>query len=235
LSWRIRADIKQMDNKITTYSTLYNLVDLDLKDHMIKDLAMPLLEAMNDWTPCRDNISEFTNDLKSYFGTPLTIESISNKKFDTGNAWKMEAGSSIVKLIKISTKLCNESEFDKIVENVLDYYNQEFSKVDFIAELNYLTTEQGGRSTPAISGYRPQIKFEFSEMQTSGQQTFVNIEKVLPGDNVDAKIKIVSPDYFEHSLREGMEFEFREGARIIGTGKIKYIVNDKLQDYTRRK
>ncbi|MEX6690017.1 hypothetical protein QTN47_21085 [Danxiaibacter flavus] len=66
-------------------------------------------------------------------------------------------------------------------------------------------------------------------MQTSGQQTFNAQETVLLGDTVDAKIKIVSPDRFAGSLTEEMEFEFREGATVIGTGKIEYIINDKLQ------
>lgn len=66
-------------------------------------------------------------------------------------------------------------------------------------------------------------------MQTSGQQTFIDKETVLPGDVVDAKIKILSPDYFAGNLTEGMNFEFREGATVIGTGKIKQIINDKLE------
>jgi hypothetical protein len=113
---------------ITTCCTLERLVDLDTRDHKIKDIAILLLAAMNDWKPCKENISEFTNDLKQYFGTPLTINSISNRKFDGQNAWKMEAGGSIINLIEISTKFLNESEFDKIIENVLNHYNQEFIK-----------------------------------------------------------------------------------------------------------
>ncbi len=102
-------------------------------------------------------------------------------------------------------------------------------KVDFIAELKYLTTEEGGRKTPAFSGYRPQVKFEFTEMQTSGQQTFLNKETVYPGDTVTAEIRILSVEHFENSLTEGMSFEFREGSRIIGTGKITSIVNNTLK------
>lgn len=54
-------------------------------------------------------------------------------------------------------------------------------KPDFIAELKYLTTEAGGRGTPVFSsGYRPQGKFAFSEVQTSGQQQFLNKELYTP-------------------------------------------------------
>ena len=223
-----------MDNKITTYSTLWSLVDIDTKDHKLKDIATLFLNAMTDWpTYNQTDIQDFIEELKEYFSTPLTVEKIANKKFDGQNAWQVEAGSSIAELIDSSIKFCDQSDFDRIIDSILNYYNEEFNKVDFVAELQYLTTEQGGRKTPANSGYRPQVKFDFTEMQTSGQQTFIDKETVYPGDKVDAKIKILSPDYFADSLTEGMNFEFREGATVIGTGQIKYIVNDKLEKASR--
>lgn len=106
-------------------------------------------------------------------------------------------------------------------------------KADFIAELKYLTTVEGGRQTPVFSGYRPQVKFEFAEMQTSGQQTFLNKETVYPGDTVTAEVRILSVEHFANSLMEGMTFEFMEGSRIIGTGKIISIVNDNLKRASR--
>jgi len=67
---------------------------------------------------------------------------------------------------------------------------------DLIAELYYRTPEEGGRKTTAFSGYRPQIKFSFSEMQTSGQQKFIGTDKAGPGDTVKAEIAILSPNFF---------------------------------------
>lgn len=223
-----------VDNKIETYSTLWSLVNIDQTDHKLKDIATLFLNAMNDW-PTQDQlkIADFVKELKEYFGSSLTIEKIEARKLDGQNAWNVEAGSSIAELIDTSTRFCNESQFDNILKNILDFYEQEFNKTDFIAQLKYRTTEQGGRQTPAKSGYRPQVKFDFTEMQTSGLQTFIDKEIVYPGDTVDAKIKISSPTYFAGSLIEGMEFEFREGATIIGTGEIKYIVNDKLEKASR--
>jgi hypothetical protein len=218
-----------VDNKIKTYSTLYSLVDIDQKDHKLKDIAILFLNAMNDWpTQDQDKLSDFVHELKEYFGSPLTIEKIDARKFNEQNTWQLEAGSSISELINTSTRYCNESDFDNILKNILDFYEQEFNKTDFIAKLTYRTTEQGGRQTPAKSGYRPQVKFDFTEMQTSGQQTFIDKETVFPGDTVDAKIKILSPNIFAGCLTEGMQFKFIEGATVIGTGEIKYIVNDKL-------
>ncbi len=107
------------------------------------------------------------------------------------------------------------------------------SSADFIATLTYKTTEQGGRKTPAQNGYRPQVKFDFDEMQTSGQQNFIDRELVFPGDTVEAEIKILSVDHFANKLNEKMEFEFREGATVIGRGIIKHIINDKLKKASR--
>lgn len=124
--------------------------------------------------------------------------------------------------------LCNQGDFDKIVNDVLSYYQQQMQNIDFIAELKYLTAEEGGRQTPAFSGYRPQVKFDFDEMQTSGQQTFLNKDTVYPGDTVEAAIRIISIEHFANTLTEGLTFEFREGSRVIGTGKIVDILNDRL-------
>lgn len=107
-------------------------------------------------------------------------------------------------------------------------------EADFIATLTYLTPEQGGRSTPVFSsGYRPQVKFDFDEMQTSGQQTFIDRKMVFPGDTVEAEIKILSVEHFAGRLKEKMKFEFREGSRVIGTGQIKHILNSKLRQASR--
>lgn len=102
-------------------------------------------------------------------------------------------------------------------------------KADFIASLTYKTTYEGGRKTPAKSGYRPAIKFPFAEMMTSGQQKFANREWVYPGETVYAEITIIATDYFKETLYEGLEFEFREGARVIGTGRITEILNESLR------
>lgn len=73
-------DNDTMDNKIITYSTLWNLVDIDIKDHKLKDIATLFLNAMNDWpTYDQTEIQEFIKELKAYFGSPLTIEKIDKK------------------------------------------------------------------------------------------------------------------------------------------------------------
>ena len=103
-------------------------------------------------------------------------------------------------------------------------------KPDFIAELYYLTSEQGGRSTPVWTGYRPQVKFSFNEMVTSGYQRFLNKDEVNPGDTVDAEITVISTNFLKHKLYPGLEFEFREGSRIIGIGKVLQVLNADLEE-----
>lgn len=120
-----------MDNKITTYSTLYDLVDIDTKDHKLKDIATLFLNAMNDWpTFNQKEIADFIKELKDYFGTSLTIEKITAKEFDGQNAWQVEAGSFIADLIDISTRFCHQSDFDKIVDSFLKYYSSMTKQLD---------------------------------------------------------------------------------------------------------
>lgn len=139
---------------------------------------------------------------------------------------------------KIEDENGNELTGGEIESYAWEYFhNNKFeldnSKADFIATLTYKTTEQGGRKTAAKNGYSPQVKFDFDEMQTSGQQTFIDRELVFPGDTVDAEIKILSVDHFANRLTEKMQFELREGVTIIGTGLIKQIINNKLKKASR--
>lgn len=220
-----------MDTKIETYSTLYNLIELDFENNSIKVLGKLLLSAMTDWPTECEKIEDFINEFKEYFGNPITSKNIENKKLnaENKNLWRHEAGSSISELIKLSEVEINETDFDKILNKVLTKYEIEYQKVDFIAELNYLKTENGGRKTQANSGYRPQVKFDFTENTSSGFQTFIGKESVNPGEKVIAKIKVLSPRFFDKQLYEGKEFKFVEGKQIIGNGKIIEIINSNLE------
>lgn len=102
------------------------------------------------------------------------------------------------------------------------------TKADFIATLTYRTTENGGRSHYAATGYRPAIKFSFDDRMTSGEQKFLDKEMVYPGETVLAEIRIVWIDIFKRKLKCGTQFEFYEGARMIGTGEIIEVINEEL-------
>jgi len=97
---------------------------------------------------------------------------------------------------------------------------------DFIATVNY----NGVRKKPASSGYRPLIRFEGREGLTSGQQIFIGVDCVYPGETADAEIIILSPQMFTNYLYEGMPFDFMESPRHpIGTGTITRIINNELK------
>ncbi|MFK7749987.1 MAG: elongation factor Tu [Kordia sp.] len=111
-----------------------------------------------------------------------------------------------------------------------------FKKTDFIAELEFLTTEKGGRSSPAHSGYRPHVEFDnYPEYLTSGQQTYIGQEIVELGTKVKAEITILGTEYFANRLYENMEFKFCEANRTIGFGKIIEIVNTDLKSIADQK
>jgi hypothetical protein len=105
------------------------------------------------------------------------------------------------------------------------YIKDEDIEPDFIADLEYRTTENGGRSGYAASGYRPHIKFPFSDNMTTGEQVFWDKDKVFPGESVRAQIRILDHVTFKNALSSGMTFEFREGPRIIGIGEVVEVTN----------
>ncbi len=104
------------------------------------------------------------------------------------------------------------------------------NNVDFIAKLYFLPTQKGGRKSYAKSGgYIPQIEFDnYPEMSTSGKQTYLDTDIVLPGEKVKAQIEIFSVGFFSKRLYKGMNFKFLEGKQLIGKGEILEILNEDL-------
>jgi hypothetical protein len=104
---------------------------------------------------------------------------------------------------------------------------------DFIATVTYLTTGQGGRKGYAISGYRPHIKFDGRKELTSGEQLFIDKDKVFPGESVTAEIRILRTDFFKNYLFAGQHFEVAEASHLIGHGEILQVVNPNLRQANR--
>ncbi len=84
------------------------------------------------------------------------------------------------------------------------------------AKIEYVTTEAGGRSTPAFSGYRPQ--FYYHGHDWDAEHMYPESEKVLPGDTVKAHLRFVSPQEHHGNISVGMPFLIREGARTVAYG-----------------
>jgi hypothetical protein len=120
--------------------------------------------------------------------------------------------------------------YETFCANRLEY---EENDCDFVAQLNFKKTEEGGRTHFALSGYRPQVKFNFTEMQTSGQQTYIDNKMAFPGDNLNALIKLATTEHLKGHLREGTTFEFLEGDRLIGNGRILKLKNEELRKASR--
>jgi len=104
---------------------------------------------------------------------------------------------------------------------------------DFVAKISYLTTEEGGRKGYATSGYRSQVKFPGKRNLTSGEQLFVDKEKVFPGETVTAEIRILSKDIFKNYLFAGQHFEVVEAAHLVGHGEIIEVINHDLKQASR--
>lgn len=104
---------------------------------------------------------------------------------------------------------------------------------DFIASVTYLTTEQGGRKSYAASGYRPHVKFDGRKELTSGEQIFIDKDKVFPGETVAAEIRILRVDFFKNYLFIGQHFEVAEGSHLVGHGEVFEVINPNLRQASR--
>lgn len=100
--------------------------------------------------------------------------------------------------------------------------------MDFTAFITLIKTEDGGRQSFTVSGYRPTLHFEGIDYNGSGQQIYPEVDRVFPGDDAIADITLISTTPYENKLKEGQEFSFFEGNRYVGYGKILKIVNKNL-------
>ena len=85
----------------------------------------------------------------------------------------------------------------------------------FRGEVYVLTKEEGGRHTPFFSGYRPQFFFRTTDV-TGDAALPEGREMVMPGDNVELKVDLITPIAMEQNLR----FAIREGGRTVGAGVV---------------
>ncbi|UNB92051.1 elongation factor Tu [Candidatus Carsonella ruddii] len=95
------------------------------------------------------------------------------------------------------------------------------SYTDFECEVYILSKEEGGRHTPFFNGYKPQFYFRTTDV-TGICKLPLNIEMVLPGDNVKLNVSLLSSIAIETSLR----FAIREGGKTVGAGIVTKIIND---------
>ncbi len=89
----------------------------------------------------------------------------------------------------------------------------------FVAEAYILTKEEGGRHTPFFTNYRPQFYFRTTDV-TGIVRLKEGVEMVMPGDNVELNIELITPIAMEEKLR----FAIREGGRTVGSGVVAKII-----------
>ena len=85
----------------------------------------------------------------------------------------------------------------------------------FHAEVYVLTKDEGGRHTPFFKGYRPQFYFRTTYV-TGNVELAEGVEMVMPGDNVQMKIELITPI----AMEEGLRFAISEGGRTVGAGVV---------------
>ena len=85
-----------------------------------------------------------------------------------------------------------------------------------------LKKEEGGRHTPFFTNYRPQFYFRTTDV-TGTVKLPEGVEMVMPGDNIQMEIELITKVAVEEQLR----FAIREGGRTVGAGVVTKILDDK--------
>ena len=86
---------------------------------------------------------------------------------------------------------------------------------DFEGQVYVLTKEEGGRHNPFFDGYRPQFYFRTTDV-TGAVSLPDGVEMVMPGDNTEMTVELISPI----AMDEGLRFAIREGGRTVGAGRV---------------
>ena len=89
----------------------------------------------------------------------------------------------------------------------------------FKGQVYVLTKDEGGRHSPFFSNYRPQFYFRTTDV--TGVITLPEgVEMVMPGDNIEMEVKLITPI----AMEEGLRFAIREGGRTVGAGAVAKII-----------
>ena len=88
----------------------------------------------------------------------------------------------------------------------------------FASQVYVLTKDEGGRHTPFFNGYRPQFYFRTTDV-TGSIKLPDGVEMVMPGDNINMDVTLITPI----AIEEGLRFAIREGGRTVGSGVVSKI------------
>ncbi|MCD5397990.1 elongation factor Tu [candidate division NPL-UPA2 bacterium] len=146
---------------------------------------------------------------------------------------KEEAGKTVVTGVEMFRKLLDDGQAGDNVGLLLRGVDKEALErgqvlaapgsitphTQFKAQVYILKKEEGGRHTPFFNGYRPQFYFRTTDV-TGIAQLPKDVEMVMPGDNVDLEIELITPIAMEKELR----FAIREGGHTVGAGVISEVI-----------
>ena len=204
-----------------------------------------LMDAVDSYipTPERDNDKPFLMPIEDVFtitgrGTVVTgrVERGQVKVGDTVEIVGLqdESKKTVVTGVEMFRKLLDYAETGdnigcllrgverKEVERgqVLSQPGSIHPHTKFKGQVYVLTKDEGGRHTPFFNGYRPQFYFRTTDV-TGVAHLPEGVEMVMPGDNVDMDIELITPI----AIEEGLRFAIREGGRTVGSGVV-IAIND---------
>ncbi|HAP01561.1 MAG TPA: elongation factor Tu [Bacteroidetes bacterium] len=90
---------------------------------------------------------------------------------------------------------------------------------DFKCEVYVLSKEEGGRHTPFFNKYRPQFYMRTTDV-TGEVELPSGVEMVMPGDNIQMTVKLITPV----AMEKGLRFAIREGGRTVGAGQVTEVI-----------
>ena len=209
-------------------------------DEEAKKQILELMDAVDDYipTPVRDTDKPFLMPVEDVFtitgrGTVATgrVERGQLNLNDTVEIVGMteEKKSTVVTGIEMFRKMLDFAEAGDNIGALLrgiDRKNIERGQVlakpgtihphkKFKAQVYVLTKEEGGRHTPFFSNYRPQFYFRTTDV--TGVVTLPEgTEMVMPGDNIDMSIELITPI----AIEKGLRFAIREGGHTVGAGRV---------------
>ncbi len=207
--------------------------------------VMELMDAVDNWIPLppRDVDKPFLMPVEDVFsitgrGTVATgrIEAGRVKVGDEVQILGLGADKkSVVTGVEMFRKILDEGEAgdnvglllrgidkDEIKRGMVVCHPGQVKPHDhFKAQVYILKKEEGGRHTPFHNKYRPQ--FYIRTLDVTGEITLPEgVEMVMPGDNVEIDVKLITPVAMDNGLR----FAIREGGRTVGSGQITGVIDD---------
>ena len=207
--------------------------------------VMDLMDAVDNWIPLppRDVDKPFLMPVEDVFsitgrGTVATgrIEAGRVKVGDEVQILGLGADKkSVVTGVEMFRKILDEGEAgdnvglllrgidkDEIKRGMVICHPGQVKPHDhFKAQVYILKKEEGGRHTPFHNKYRPQ--FYIRTLDVTGEISLpAGVEMVMPGDNVEIDVKLITPVAMDNGLR----FAIREGGRTVGSGQITGVIED---------